>query len=217
MKIGYKPLTMNIFPSDAESAMNMGIYSENAPSMRPPKEGNPEDGKDKDGFAQPGGKRRQAGRRQQNQVSKDPSTRNKFAILQDQPEDPATNITPKELPVDNTSSSKEQEEDRQPQGKKADQDPQSTAENLKDALQLEDGDAEMETEEQDLAGVDLEHLEHAYRQQKLYTIPRDQLRKVHKIFINSSAGSSAIQQEPRDTGQSNEESGEKPERRQETR
>jgi hypothetical protein len=57
--------------------------------------------------------------------------------------------------------------------------------------EIEDGDEEMEMEEQDLAGVDLEHLEHAYRQQKLYTIPRDQLRKVHKVFLNSSAGSSA--------------------------
>jgi hypothetical protein len=33
----------------------------------------------------------------------------------------------------------------------------------------------MEMEEEDLAGVDLEHLEPAYRQQKLYTIPMDQL------------------------------------------
>ena len=49
----------------------------------------------------------------------------------------------------------------------------------------------MELEENDLAGVDLEHLEHAYRQQKLYTIPRDQLSKVHKVFLNSSAESSA--------------------------
>ena len=49
----------------------------------------------------------------------------------------------------------------------------------------------MELEEQDLAGVDLDHLEHAYRHQKIYTIPRDQLRKVHKVFLNSSAGSSA--------------------------
>jgi hypothetical protein len=48
----------------------------------------------------------------------------------------------------------------------------------------------MELEEQDLVGVDLEHLEHAYRQQKIYTIPRDQLRKVHKVFLNSSIGSS---------------------------
>jgi hypothetical protein len=57
--------------------------------------------------------------------------------------------------------------------------------------ETEDGEADMELEEQDLAGVDLEHLEHAYRHQKIYTIPRDQLRKVHKVFLNSSAGSSA--------------------------
>jgi hypothetical protein len=49
----------------------------------------------------------------------------------------------------------------------------------------------MELEEQDLAGVDLEHLKHAYRHQKIYTIPRDQLRKVHKVFLNSLAGSSS--------------------------
>jgi hypothetical protein len=60
-----------------------------------------------------------------------------------------------------------------------------------DFLEIEDGDAEMELEEKELAGVDLEHLEHAYRHQKLYTIPRDQLRKVHKVFLNSSAGSTA--------------------------
>jgi hypothetical protein len=60
-----------------------------------------------------------------------------------------------------------------------------------DFLEIEDGDAEMELEEQELAGVDLEHLEHAYRHQKLYTIPRDQLRKVHKVFLNSSTGSTA--------------------------
>jgi hypothetical protein len=56
-------------------------------------------------------------------------------------------------------------------------------------MEIEDGDAEMELEEQELDGVDLEHLEHAYRHQKLYTTPRDQLRKVHKVFLNSPAGS----------------------------
>lgn len=55
--------------------------------------------------------------------------------------------------------------------------------------ETEDGDAEMELDEQDLASVDLEHLEHAYWHHKLYTIPPDQLRKVHKIFLNSLAGS----------------------------
>ena len=60
-----------------------------------------------------------------------------------------------------------------------------------DHLEIEDGDIEMELEEQELAGVDLEHLENAYRHQNLYTIPRDQLRKVHKVFLNSSARSTA--------------------------
>jgi hypothetical protein len=60
-----------------------------------------------------------------------------------------------------------------------------------DPSEAEDGDVEMELDEKDLAGVDLEHLEHAYRHHKLYTIPPDQLRKVHKIFLNSSAGSTA--------------------------
>jgi hypothetical protein len=38
-------------------------------------------------------------------------------------------------------------------------------------IELEDGYAEMDLEEKEMAGVDLEHLEHAYRHQKLYTIP----------------------------------------------
>jgi hypothetical protein len=62
---------------------------------------------------------------------------------------------------------------------------------LQDLLETKDRDAEMELEEQDLAKVDLEHLKHTYRNQKLYTIPRDQLQKVHKVFLKSSAGSSA--------------------------
>ena len=69
--------------------------------------------------------------------------------------------------------------------------PPSVNQEVNNPLDTEDRDAEMELEEPDLAGVDLEHLEHAYRQQKLYTIPRDQLRKVHKVFLNSSTGSMA--------------------------
>jgi hypothetical protein len=58
-------------------------------------------------------------------------------------------------------------------------------------LDLEEGDVEMDLDEQDLTGIDLEHLEQAYRHQQLYTIPPDQLRKVHKVFLNSSVGSTA--------------------------
>jgi len=49
--------------------------------------------------------------------------------------------------------------------------------------EVEDGDEEMELEGQDLARVDLDHLEHTYKHQKLYTIPKHQLRKVHKIYL----------------------------------
>jgi hypothetical protein len=57
-------------------------------------------------------------------------------------------------------------------------------------MEQEDGDAEMDLDEQELAGVDLEHLEYVYQHQKLYTIPPDQFQKVHKFFLNSSDGSS---------------------------
>jgi hypothetical protein len=93
--------------------------------------------------------------------------------------------------LDNHPQSISQGDERPPQGKESDLPPLDAAQDPQDFLETEDGDAEMELEEQELAGVDLEHLEHAYRHQKLYTIPRDQLRKVHKVFLNSSAGSSA--------------------------
>ena len=44
---------------------------------------------------------------------------------------------------------------------------------------------------QDLAGIDLEKLEEALDQKDLQGLPEEQLRKVHKIFIDSTAGSTA--------------------------
>jgi hypothetical protein len=58
------------------------------------KEGNSDADKDKDGFAHTPGKRRQGGRKKATQASKDPSTNNKYAVLQDQPENPSD---PKEV------------------------------------------------------------------------------------------------------------------------
>ena len=66
------------------------------------KEGNPEVGKDKEGFAQPAGKRRQGGRKKPTQVSKDPSTSNKYAILQDQRENPSVPQNPNDFHTKNT-------------------------------------------------------------------------------------------------------------------
>jgi hypothetical protein len=155
------------------------------------KEGNPEIGKNKDGFMTQAGRRRQGSRKQPAQVSKDPSTSNKFTILQDNPGESSNpaHITP---PSQNTASqTKGLEADQTGKNKITNPPPPSPSSTLPEQQEIEDRDEDMEVEEQDLAGVDLEHLEHAYRHQKLYTIPRDQLRKVHKVFLNSSAGSSA--------------------------
>jgi hypothetical protein len=47
----------------------------------------------------------------------------------------------------------------------------------------------MQLDDRDLAGIDLEKLEEALNQKDLQTLPEEQLRKVHKVFLNSSAGS----------------------------
>jgi hypothetical protein len=54
-----------------------------------------------------------------------------------------------------------------------------------------DGDIHMQMNAQDLAGIDLEKLEEALDQRDLQGLPEEQLRKVHKIFLDSTAGSTA--------------------------
>ena len=62
---------------------------------------------------------------------------------------------------------------------------------IPNTLGLEIGDPDTDLENQELAGIDMAHLEQAYRKQQLYTIPPDQLCKVQKVFLNSSAEGSA--------------------------
>jgi hypothetical protein len=49
-------------------------------------------------------------------------------------------------------------------------------------------DTVMEMDEQDLAEIDLDRLEEALNKKDIQTLPEDQLRKVHKLFLDSSAG-----------------------------
>jgi hypothetical protein len=53
------------------------------------------------------------------------------------------------------------------------------------------GDTLMQLDEQDLVDIDLEKLEEAFNRKELQTIPVEQLRKVHKVFIDSTAGSTS--------------------------
>ena len=49
----------------------------------------------------------------------------------------------------------------------------------------------MEKDEQDLAEIDLDRLEEALNKKDLQTLPEEQLRKVHKVFLDSSIGSTS--------------------------
>ena len=52
-----------------------------------------------------------------------------------------------------------------------------------------DGDTPMHSDNRDLAGIDLEKLKEALNQKDRQTLPEEQLCKVHKVFLNSSTGS----------------------------
>jgi hypothetical protein len=49
-------------------------------------------------------------------------------------------------------------------------------------------DTVMEMNEQDLVEIDLDIPEEALNKKYLQTLPEEQLRKVHKVFLDSSAG-----------------------------
>jgi hypothetical protein len=156
--------------------------------MQQTKMGNPDASKDKDGFAQVPGKRKQGGRKQITQASKDLSTNNKYEILQDQSENPSVSQA---VSMEKTPQQTSKEKVGAAQEPNPMTSPTCPNTRIVDQPKVEDADVEMDLDEKELVGVDLEHLEHAYRHQKLYTIPPDQLRKFHKVFLNSSTGSTA--------------------------
>jgi hypothetical protein len=63
---------------------------------------------------------------------------------------------------------------------------------------------EIMMDENELVDIDLDTLEEAYHKQELQSIPLDQLQKVHKVYINSTVGTTSrsggvlgIHQDPR--------------------
>jgi hypothetical protein len=49
----------------------------------------------------------------------------------------------------------------------------------------------MQLNEKDSSDIDLEKLEEALHRKDLHAIPIEQLRKVHKVFLDSTTGSTA--------------------------
>jgi hypothetical protein len=53
------------------------------------------------------------------------------------------------------------------------------------------GDLIMQMDEHDLADIDIEKLEDAFNKKELQSIPVEHLRKVHKVFIDSTIGATS--------------------------
>jgi hypothetical protein len=52
-------------------------------------------------------------------------------------------------------------------------------------------DTSVAMDEQDLEKIDLDRLEEALNKKDIQTLPDDQLKKVHKVFLDSSAGATS--------------------------
>jgi len=130
----------------------------------------------KDGFTTVVPRKRNPPRRQNQGQKKNIATRNSYEILEHLPEEEEVQDPHKNLQQvqENTTNPPPPSQGKEPP--------------------MEDrgeGDAPMILDDKELAEIDLEKLEEALNQKNLQTLPEEQLRKVHKVFLNSSTGSTA--------------------------
>jgi hypothetical protein len=177
---------MNTSLSVVENSMNMDTFSKTSLSIPPPPPPKKEfEEKPKEGFTQVQNQRIQVQKKPTNMNRKNNPTNNSFEAL---------NHLPEAEEVENPHKSVEKDpnkykEDQLVQNHKTlgnQVDPQNHPVSGKEPEREEDTILEMD--EQDLAEIDLESLEEALNKKDLQTLPEDQLKKVHKVFLESSAG-----------------------------
>lgn len=130
----------------------------------------------KDGFTTVTARKKNPPRKQNPDPKPKISTKNSYEILNQLPEDEEIQDLHKE----------------QQQGKGKNQTPSSCGPNREIHPEERgdvDGDTLMQLDDRDLAGIDLEKLEEALNQKDLQALLEEQLRKVHKFFLDSLAGS----------------------------
>jgi hypothetical protein len=132
----------------------------------------------KDGFTTVTSKRRNPPKKQTTDPKQNIATKNSYEILEQLPE---------EEEVQDPHKNPQQP---QAKGTQPNPSPQNDETHLEERGEG-DGDTPMMLDDRELAGIDLEKLEEALNQKNLQTLPEEQLRKVHKVFLNSSAGSTA--------------------------
>ena len=138
----------------------------------------PSEAKQKDRFTSVTGRRKNPSRKQnQSSVPKVPS-KNSFDAL---------NQPPKEAEIQDPLQALAQEKGKGPEAPHTTH-PKETIQSTKSGR---DKDTNMLMDEMDLVEIDLEKLEEALNQKDLQHTLVEQLGKVHKVFTNSSAGSTA--------------------------
>jgi hypothetical protein len=130
----------------------------------------------KDGFTTVAAKKRNPPRRQIPDPRQKITTKNSYEILNQLPED-------EEIQDPHKDSQQAQGDIPNPSP------PPQSRETYTEERGDGDGDTPMQLDDRDLAGIDLEKIEEALNQKDLQTLPEEQLCKVHKVFLNSSAGS----------------------------
>jgi hypothetical protein len=153
------------------------------PLNAPPKPA--EEEKPKDGFTQVQNHRRKTQKKPAtNNGRKNPNT-NSFEALINLPEAEEVENPHKVMGIEgNNNKENQQPKEHLTQGIPGD--PQIHPDSGKELEKEED--TVMEMDEHDLAEIDLDRLEEALNKKDLQTLSEDQLRKVHKVFLDSSAG-----------------------------
>jgi hypothetical protein len=132
--------------------------------------------KQKDGFTMVTGRKKNPPRKQNPDTAPKITTKNSYDILKQLSEDEEIQDPHK---MKNQEKGKGQAEHTSTQGKEDHQGDKMGG----------NGDTLMQLDEQDLVDIDLEKLEEALNRKDLQTIPVEQLCKVHKVFIDSTVGS----------------------------
>jgi hypothetical protein len=137
--------------------------------------------KQADGFTTVTAKRRNPPKKHPGNPKSNLATKNPYEILEQLPEE-------EEVQNPHTQPQQPQKENMHPNPQNP---PHQNQESHMEDREEGEGDTPMILDDRELAGIDLEKLEEAIDQKNLQTLPEEQLRKVHKVFLNSSAGSTA--------------------------
>jgi hypothetical protein len=142
----------------------------------------------KEGFTQVQNRKNQAQKKTHQGGGRKNSNANSFDTLNHLPE--VEEIENPHLSADGGNIKSKEKQQKQPRVEQK-INPESQPPLIPGKSPVMDEDTTMELNEQELADIDLDKLEEALNKKDLQTIPDDQLRKFHKVFLDSTAGATS--------------------------